>query len=120
MDGSINNIYLNNEEKKRYVPISSITNNSSIINNIFESQINRIMNKKNNMPKLISSIQKQSRQKLNKYISNPSCDNILQSKKTKTLDSHKKKNIQNKYNYNNHNINNININNIIKRLQIEK
>ena len=110
LGGSINNIYLNNEEKKRYVPISSITNNSSIINNIFESQINRIMNKKNHMPKLISSIQKQSRQKKNKYVSNPSCDNIL-SKKTKTLDSQKKKNIQNKYNYNNnHNINN-NINN---------
>ena len=105
VNNSINNIYIN-KPQNRYIPLKSITNNSSIINNIFESQINRIMNKKTNMPKLISSIQKQSRQRQNKYVSNPSCDNILKSKKTKTLDSQKKKNIQNKYNYNNNNNNN--------------
>ena len=101
---SIKKAYLNKEEKNRYIPISSLNNGSSYINNIFESQIKKILNKKSNAPNSINSIQKQSRQRQNKYIQNPSFENILKNKKTKTLDSHKKKIIQNKNNNNiNHN-----------------
>ena len=97
----INNIYLKKEEKKKYIPISSLNNGSSLINNLFESQIKKILNKKTNpinhlnQINPISSIQYQSRQRENKYIQNPSYDNILKNKKIKTLDSHKKKIIQN-------------------------
>ena len=115
INNSINNIYSNKEEKNRYVPISSINNGNSFINSIFESQINKILNKKINVQNSISSIQQQSRQRPNKYISNPSYDNILKNKKISTLDSHKKKIVHNKYN-NNYNINknSINIKNNIK------
>jgi len=89
------NIYSNNEESNINVPISSINNGCSYINNIFESQI-KIPNKKPNQLNSISSIQPQSRQKENKYISNPSFDNILRNKKTKTIDSQKKKVNKNK------------------------
>ena len=97
----INNIYLKKEEKKKYIPISSLNNGSSLINNLFEPQIKKILNKKTNpinhlnQINPISSIQYQSRQRENKYIQNPSYDNILKNKKIKTLDSHKKKIIQN-------------------------
>ena len=90
------NIYSNNEESNINVPISSINNGCSYINNIFESQISKMPNKKINQFNSISSIQPQSRQKENKNISNPSFDNILRSKKTKTIDSQKKKVNKNK------------------------
>ena len=115
INNSINNIYSNKEEKNRYVPIRSINNGNSFINSIFESQINKILNKKINVQNSISSIQQQSRQRPNKYLSNPSYDNILKNKKISTLDSHKNKIVHNKYN-NNYNINknSINIKNNIK------
>ena len=90
------NIYSNNEESNINVPISNINNGCSYINNIFESQISKMPNKKINQFNSISSIQPQSRQKENKNISNPSFDNILRSKKTKTIDSQKKKVNKNK------------------------
>ena len=90
------NIYSNNEESNINVPISSINNGCSYINNIFESQISKMPNKKINQFNSISSIQPQNRQKENKNISNPSFDNILRSKKTKTIDSQKKKVNKNK------------------------
>ena len=90
------NIYSNNEESNINVPISSINNGCSYINNIFESQISKMPNRKINQFNSISSIQPQSRQKENKNISNPSFDNILRSKKTKTIDSQKKKVNKNK------------------------
>jgi len=77
------NIYSSKEESNIDIPISSINNGSSYINNIFESQISKMPNKKPNQLNSISSIQPQSRQKENKYISNPSFDNILRSKKAK-------------------------------------
>ena len=98
INNSNSNIYLNKEEKNIYVPISCINNGSSFVNNIFESQIQKILNKKINIPSTISSIQQQSRQKQNKYISNPSFDNILKNKKTKTIDSQKNKISNNKIN----------------------
>ena len=117
ISNSINNAYCNKEEK-RYVPISSINNGNSFINSIFESQINKLLNKKINVQNSISSIQQQSRQRQNKYISNPSCDNILKDKKIKTLETHKKRIIKNNYNINKNNIKNnveINYNNINKK-----
>ena len=107
VNNSINNIYLKKEEKNRYVPISSLNNGSSIINNLFESQIKKMLNKKTdpinrlnqinppNQVNPIFPIQYQSRQRQNKYMQNPSYDNILKNKKIKTLDSQKKKLIQN-------------------------
>ena len=117
INNSISNVYLKKEEKNKYVPISSLDNCSSYINNIFESQIKKMLNKKTNVPNSISSIQYQSRQRQNKYIQNPSFDNILKNKKTKTIDPQKKKMIQNIYNYGYNNItnNNISNNNIINR-----
>ena len=108
INNPINNIYQKSEGKNKYIPISSLNNGTSFINNIFESQINRILDKKSNMPKSISSIQQKNRQRQNKYMPNPSFDNILKNKKIKTLDSQKKKLIQNKYKYNNINITNNN------------
>ena len=105
---SINNIFKKNGEKNKYIPISSLNNGASFINNIFECQINKILNKKNNKPDSISSIQQKSRQRQNKYMPNPSFDNILKSKKTKTLDSQNIKIIQNKSKYNYINITNNN------------
>ena len=99
----ISNIYLNKEEKNIYVPISNINNGSSFINNIFESQIEKILNKKIKSPSSISSIQQNSRQNQNKYISNPSIDKILKNKRTKTIDLQKKKIRNNKYITNNNN-----------------
>ena len=90
------NIYSNKEESNIYIPISNVHNGCSYINNIFESQISKMPNKKQNQLNSISSIQPQSRQKENKYISNPSFDNILKSRKTKTIDSQKKKINKNK------------------------
>ena len=101
------NSYLNKEENNKYVPISSLNNGNSYINNIFESQIKKILNKKSNASNSKKSIQHQSRQRQNKYIQTPSFENILKNKKTKTLDFHKKKIMQNNYNNNiNHNHNN--------------
>ena len=99
----ISNIYLNKEEKNIYVPISNINNGSSFINNIFESQIEKILNKKIKSPSSISSIQQNSRQNQNKYISNPSIDKILKNKRTKTIDLQKQKIRNNKYITNNNN-----------------
>ena len=111
INNSIKNVYLKKEEKNKYVPISSLDNGSSYINNIFESQVKKMLNKKTNIPNSISSIQYQSRQRPNKYMQNPSFDNILKNKKTKTLDSQKKKMIQNIYNYGGSNTTNNNITN---------
>ena len=91
INSSINNVYCNKEEKNRYIPISSINNGNSFINSIFESQINKLLNKKINVQNSISSIQQQSRQRQNKYITNPSCDNILKNKKIRTLETQKKR-----------------------------
>ena len=112
VNNSIKNIYLKREEKNKYVPISSLNNGNSIINNLFESQIKKILNKKANPitqlsqlnpPNQIDSIppmKYESRQRHNKFIQNPSYDNILKNKKIKTLDSQKKKIIQNPNNNN--------------------
>ena len=112
------NIFSKKEEKKSYIPINSIQNGCSCINNIFESQIQKILNKKSNQINSISSIQSQSRYTQNKYMPNPSVDNILKSKKSniKSIDSQKKKINKNKssnkiYNKFNSKINNKNNNN---------
>ena len=105
------------EEKKSYLPINSIQNGCSGINNIFESQIQKILNKKSNQINSISSIQSQSRYTQNKYMPNPSVDNILKNKKVKiqSIESQKKKINKNKssnkiYNKFNSKINNKNTN----------
>ena len=112
VNNSIKNIYLKREEKNKYVPISSLNNGSSIINNLFESQIKKILNKKANPITQLSQLNPpnqidpippmkyESRQRHNKFIQNPSYDNIIKNKKIKTLDSQKKKIIQNPNNNN--------------------
>ena len=111
------NIFSKKEEKKSYLPINSIQNGCSGINNIFESQIQKILNKKSNQINSISSIQSQSRYTQNKYMPNPSVDNILKNKKVKiqSIESQKKKINKNKssnkiYNKFNSKINNKNTN----------
>ena len=92
------NIFSKKEEKKSYYPINSIQSGCSYINNIFESQIQKILNKKSNQINSISSIQSQSRHTQNKYMPNPSVDNILKNKKAKvdSIEPQKKKINKNK------------------------
>ena len=121
-----NNIFSTKEEKKSYFPINSIQN-GSCINNLFESQIQKILNKKSNQINSISSIQSQSRYTQNKYMPNPSVDNILKGKKAniKSIESQKKKINKNKssnkiYNKFNSKINNSKFNNIYNTKKLIK
>ena len=107
----MNKVCFNKEMKNLYIPISNINNGNSYINSIFESQINKMLNKKVNVQNSINSIQQQSRQKQSKYVSNPSYDNLLKTKKVNTMETQKQKLINNNNDYN------INKNNVKKNVK---